>query len=228
MTAIPFTLAPGANSDHDRIERLLDICFGLGRRAKTSYRLREGERAVDGLSFVARAGQVELAGAISYWRVFIGGRAVPALLLGPLAIHPNLQGQGIGRALMRHTLEIAKARGERLVLLVGDEPYYARVGFRRVPDGRMVMPGYVDPDRFLYLELVEGALDDAMGLVLSPSRLKEKDEARLARRASPALAVPHEAHKREQQRERDQRAEQREPLDFLDPVAVVGLQPKPA
>jgi predicted N-acetyltransferase YhbS len=183
MTAIPFTLAPGANSDHDRIERLLDICFGLGRRAKTSYRLREGEGAVDGLSFVARAGQVELAGAISYWRVFIGERAVPALLLGPLAVHPNLQGQGIGRALMRHTLEIAKARGERLVLLVGDEPYYARVGFRRVPDGRMVMPGYVDPDRFLYLELVEGALDDAMGLVLSPSRLKEKDEARLARRA---------------------------------------------
>jgi hypothetical protein len=98
MTAIPFTLAPGANSDHDRIERLLDICFGLGRRAKTSYRLREGERAVDGLSFVARAGQVELAGAISYWRVFIGERAVPALLLGPLAVHPNLQGQGIGRA----------------------------------------------------------------------------------------------------------------------------------
>src|SRR6476646_5548800 len=184
MTAISFTLAPSANSDHDRIERLLDICFGLARRAKTSYRLREGEQPVEGLSFVAQADQVELAGVISYWRVFIGAHAVPALLLGPLAVHPNLQGQGIGRRLMRHTLEIARGRGERLVILVGDEPYYARVGFRRVPDWRMGMPGYLDPDRFLYRELVEGARDDAMGLVLSPSRLKEKDEALLARRAS--------------------------------------------
>lgn len=178
MTAISFTLAPSANSDHDRIERLLDICFGLGRRAKTSYRLREGEQAVEGLSFVARADQVELAGVISYWRVFIGERAQPALLLGPLAVHPNLQGQGIGRGLMRHTLEIAKGRGERLVILVGDEPYYARVGFRRIPDGRLIMPGHVDPDRFLHLELVGGALDGASGLVLSPSRLKQQTAGR--------------------------------------------------
>jgi predicted N-acetyltransferase YhbS len=228
MTAISFTLAPCANGHHDSIEHLLDICFGLGRRAKTSYRLREGEQPVEGLSFLARADQVELAGVISYWRVFIGERAVPALLLGPLAVHPNLQGQGIGRALMRHTLGIAKARGERLVILIGDEPYYSRVGFRKVPDGRMIMPGYVDPDRFLYLELVEGALDGATGLVLSPSRLKQREEARSVPPASPALAVPHQAQKREQQRQRNQRAEQRESLDLLDPIAVIGLEAKPA
>jgi predicted N-acetyltransferase YhbS len=122
MTTISFSIVPCAPGDHDNVERLLDLCFGIGRRAKTSYRLREGERAVEGLSFVARADPVALAGVISYWRVFIGTRATPALLLGPLAVHPNLQGQGIGRALMRHTLTIAKSRGERLVILVGDEP----------------------------------------------------------------------------------------------------------
>jgi predicted N-acetyltransferase YhbS len=221
MTTISFSLVPCAPGDHDGIERLLDLCFGLGRRAKTSYRLREGERAVEGLSFVARTDPVRLAGVISYWRVFIGARATPALLLGPLAVHPNLQGQGIGRALMRHTLAIARARGERLVILVGDEPYYARVGFRKVPEGRLIMPGHVDPDRLLYLELVEGALEDAAGLVLSPSRLEQ-------RRTSATLAVPHHADEREQQRKRDQRAEQREPLDFFDPIAVVGLKAKPA
>jgi predicted N-acetyltransferase YhbS len=221
MTAISFSLVPCAAADRDGIERLLDLCFGLGRRTKASYRLREGEQAVPGLSFVARTDKVALAGAISYWRVFIGEPAVPALLLGPLAVHPNLQGQGIGRALMEHTLMLAKARGERLVILVGDEPYYNRVGFRRIPEGRMIMPGHVDPQRFLYLEFAEGALDDAKGLVLPPSR-------RRLEQASATLAVPHQAHQREQQGKRDQRAEQREPFNFFDAVAVVGLKAEPA
>jgi predicted N-acetyltransferase YhbS len=222
MTTISFSLVPCAPGDHDALEHLLDLCFGLGRRTKASYRLREGEQAVAGLFFLARTDKVALAGAISYWRVFIGERAMPALLLGPLAVHPNLQGQGIGRALMQHTLALARARGERLVILVGDEPYYARVGFRKVPEGRLIMPGHVDPHRLLYLELVEGALDEAEGLVLSPSRLQQK------RAASATLAVPHQAHQREQQGKRDQRAEQREPFDFFDPVAVIGLKAEPA
>ena len=224
MTTISFAIEPCAPADHDGIEHLLDLCFGLGRRTKASYRLREGEEAVSGLSFRARTDKVALAGVISYWRVFIGERAVPALLLGPLAVHPNLQGQGIGRALMEHTLAIAKARGERLVILVGDEPYYARVGFRRIPPGRMIMPGHVEPHRFLYLELVDDALDDVEGLVLSPSRLQQKRRGR----ASATLAVPHQAHQREQQGKRVQRAEQREPFNFFDPVAVVGLKAEPA
>jgi predicted N-acetyltransferase YhbS len=221
MTAISFSLEPCAPGDHDGIERLLDICFGLARRTKTSYRLREGEEAMAGLSFLARTDKVALAGVVSYWRVFIGERAIPALLLGPLAVHPNLQGQGIGRALMEHTLALAKARGERLVILVGDEPYYARVGFRKVPEGRLVMPGHVDPQRLLYLELVEGALAHAEGLVLSPSRRRQ-------RQGSAALAVPHQAYEREQQGKRDQRPEQREPFNLFDSVAVIGLKAEPA
>jgi predicted N-acetyltransferase YhbS len=170
MTTLAFSIVPEAPGDHDNIERLLDLCFGLGRRAKTSYRLREGERPVEGLSFVAKTGTGELVGAISYWRVLIGGSAAPALLLGPLAVHPELQGRGIARALMRLTLELARQRGDRLVILVGDEPFYARVGFRKLPEGRLSLPGPVDPKRFLYLELADGALDGVSGLVLSASQ----------------------------------------------------------
>src|SRR5262245_55970451 len=125
MTTISFSLVPCAPAHHHGAAHLLDLCFGLGRRTKASYRLREGEAAVQGLSFLARTDKVALAGVISYWRVFIGERAVPALLLGPLAVHPNLQGQGIGRALMEHTLANARTRRRRLVLRGGDAPQYA-------------------------------------------------------------------------------------------------------
>jgi len=88
-----------------------------------------------------------------------------ALLLGPLAVAPRIRGQGCGVALMETGLQKAKALGHGLVILVGDEPYYARVGFQRVPDGRLIMPGYVDPDRLLYKELVAGSMDGVNGLI---------------------------------------------------------------
>jgi len=155
--------------------------FGLSRRIKTSYRLREGEKPIAGLSFVANGGDGRLIGAISFWQVRIGEAGTPALLLGPLAVCPALQGKGIGRALMRQGLDLATAMGHGLVILVGDEPYYGRVGFKRLPEGRLTLPGPVDPARLLYLELVAGALDAAGGLVLSPSRFAEAQAQRPSR-----------------------------------------------
>jgi len=131
--------------------------FGLSRRAKTSYRLREGESPASGLSFVALGDDGKLIGAVSFWHLFIGDVGTPALLLGPLAVSPALQGKGVGRALMHHGLDLARNMGHRLVVLVGDEPYYARVGFAKLPEGRLILPGPVDPVRLLYLELQPGA-----------------------------------------------------------------------
>jgi predicted N-acetyltransferase YhbS len=170
MISIPFTLTPEAPGDSATVEHLLDLSFGLSRRTKTTYRLREGERPVPGLSFVARDDAGSVVGAISFWTLRIGDEGTPALLLGPLAVRPDLQGIGIGRALMRKGLDEARAQGHRLVVLVGDEPYYARVGFRKVPDGQLLLPGPVDPARLLYLELSGGSLDGARGLVLPPHR----------------------------------------------------------
>jgi len=157
----------------EAVETLLDLSFGLSRRTKTSYRLREGNEAIPGLSLIVRDDDVGLSGTISFWPLKIGETGVDAVLLGPLAVHPNRQNLGIGLALMREGIARAKRLGHRLMILVGDEPYYARVGFQKVPDNQLIMPGPVDPTRLLYLELVQGALDEAHGLVLPPHRFRE-------------------------------------------------------
>jgi predicted N-acetyltransferase YhbS len=169
-------------ADHSAIEHLLDLAFGLSRFAKTSYRLREGNVAIEGLSLVTREAGLGVTGAISFWPLKIGEAGSDALLLGPLAVHPERQNVGIGRALMHAGLDEAKARGHRLVILVGDEPYYARVGFKKVPHGQIELPGPVDPDRLLYLELSPGSLTLAKGLALPPYRFEE---------ISASLAIPH-------------------------------------
>jgi predicted N-acetyltransferase YhbS len=174
MTVCKFSIAPQKPEHEGAIEDLLDEVFGLARRVKTSYRLREGEEPVDGLSFVALEAGNRLVGAISFWNIFIGNKGYPALLLGPLAVAPDRQGTGIGRSLMKIGLERASQMRARVVILVGDEPYYGRVGFRKVPDGKLLMPGPVDPDRLLYFELQEGSMNEASGLVLSPRRYREK------------------------------------------------------
>lgn len=155
--------------DHDLVEHLLDLAFGSGRRSKTSYRLREGNSAVRGLSLVTRDAGVGISGTISFWPLAIGPQQSPALLLGPLAVHPDRQGMGIGLTLMQEGLARARGQGHALVLLVGDEPYYAKAGFSRLPAGLISMPGPVDPNRFLYLELTPGALAGVSGLVQVPA-----------------------------------------------------------
>lgn len=169
-----FAIAPETADEYSDIETLLDAAFGIARRTKTSYRLRERELPVEGLSFVAREHGRRVVGAISFWNIHIGEQGTPALLLGPLAVAPDRQGMGIGLALMRQGLARAKDQGHRLVILVGDLPYYSRAGFEIVPEGQLVLPGPVDPARLLYLELEPGALSGVAGLVMSPYRFREK------------------------------------------------------
>jgi predicted N-acetyltransferase YhbS len=155
-------IAPEGPLDGPPIEILLDLTFGLGRHRKTSYRYRTGVAPVQPLCLVAREGERRLVGAIRYWPVRLEQR--PALLLGPLAIDPERQGQGIGRALTTASLERAAALGWRLVFLVGDPAYYARHGFAVAPS-TIVMPGE-DPARLQYRTLAGAALPPAGGLLL--------------------------------------------------------------
>ena len=155
-------------SDQSAIEHLLDLSFGSDRHSKTSYRLREGNIAVPGLSLVLRDEGVGIAGTISFWPLAVGEHHAPALLLGPLAVHPDRQKLGIGLRLMQEGLARAKAQGHGLVVLVGDEPYYSKVGFKMLPKGLIDLPGPVNPDRFLYLELKPGALDGVSGMAQVP------------------------------------------------------------
>jgi predicted N-acetyltransferase YhbS len=152
--------APFSPADEAAIEKLEERAFGPGRFAKTAYRLREDSPADLTLSFVARVGTL-LVGANRMTPILVG--EAPALLLGPLTVEPAFRSQGVGEALMKKSLDAAGAAGHGLVLLVGDEEYYSRVGFKRVPRGKITMPGPVDPKRLLYCELREGAFAATSG-----------------------------------------------------------------
>lgn len=144
-------IAEETPEDWWEVEALYDLCFAPGREALSSYRLRDGVPPVARLCLVARDRYGEVVGAIRQWPVQVGG--LPALLLGPVAVHPTRQGEGIGGLLIRESL--ARARGWERVMLVGDAPYYARFGFARLAD--VVMPPPTNPDRVLGRELVPGA-----------------------------------------------------------------------
>jgi predicted N-acetyltransferase YhbS len=163
MTDISLTILPETVHDASAIERLHERTFGPGRYAKTAYRLREQVTHRLDLSFTARIGTL-LVGSVRLSPVRIGD--AKALLLGPLAVEPAFREKGVGQALIARALEVARANGHRLVFLVGDEPYYGKCGFKPVPPGRAIMPGPVDPDRLLVVELIEGAFEGVSGPVL--------------------------------------------------------------
>ena len=150
--------------DAAAVEQLVALCFGPDRMQKTVYKFRDGVPPVRGLSFVVRDG-FKIEGSIRYWPVTIGEAEVPAVLLGPLCIAPDRQGQGIGRALMRHSLYAATRQGHRLCVLVGDKSYYEPFGFRNAAALGLELPGWVDPERFQYMELVPGAMQGVTGMV---------------------------------------------------------------
>jgi predicted N-acetyltransferase YhbS len=162
MTGLSLALTPQTEADLPAIERLNERAFGPGRYARSAYRLREGMKPDAGLSFVARIGTF-VAGANQMTPILCG--ETPALLLGPLTVDPAFRSAGIGESLVTHSLNAARAAGHTLVLLVGDLPYYGRMGFQPVPEGKLTFCGPVDPARFLYCELVEGAFAGISGTV---------------------------------------------------------------
>ncbi len=158
------TLAQETGQDWWEVEALFDLCFAPGREALSSYRLRDGVDPVAELCLVARGEDGALAGAIRYWPICIG--AARALLLGPVAVHPTHQGEGLGAMLIGESLARARGRWKR-VLLVGDAPYYGRFGFRRLQG--VEMPPPTNPARILGLALEDGAWEGVRGRV-SPDR----------------------------------------------------------
>ncbi len=156
-----FGIRPEEPDDWWEVEALYDLCFAPGREALSSYRLRDDVPPVGGLSMVVRDGQNILAGAIRFWPVHVGNH--DALLLGPVAVHPTHQGEGLGAFLIREGVEAGRERGWNRVMLVGDAPYYARFGFSRLTG--VDMPPPTNPDRVLGLELAPGAWSGVSGIV---------------------------------------------------------------
>jgi predicted N-acetyltransferase YhbS len=160
MNDLSLTILPETPDDQSAIERLNARTFGPGRFAKSAYRIREDVSHLLEFSFTARVGTL-LVGSVRLSPVLIG--TTPALLLGPLTVEPPFRDRGIGLKLMERALAEARGKGHRLVLLVGDEPYYGKAGFKPIPKGRVSMPGPVDPARLLVAELAAGAFDGVTG-----------------------------------------------------------------
>jgi predicted N-acetyltransferase YhbS len=162
MNELSLTILPEIANDAQAIERLHARTFGPGRFVLSAYRLREHVDHLLDLSYTARIGTL-LVGSVRQLPICVGD--TKALLLGPLTVEPPFRGRGVGRALLDRALHDAKAGGHSLVLLVGDEPYYSRVGFKAVAKGRATMPGPVDYSRLLVAELVDGAFTDVSGAI---------------------------------------------------------------
>ena len=160
MTDLNLTILPETPNDAHAIERLHERTFGPGRFALSAYRLREHVDHICALSFTARIGTL-LVGSVRQLPVTIG--ETPALLLGPLTVEPPFRSRGVGRLLLDRAISDARSQGHKLIVLVGDEPYYSRVGFKKIPKGRVTMPGPVDAGRLLVLELVDGAFEGVTG-----------------------------------------------------------------
>jgi predicted N-acetyltransferase YhbS len=162
MNDLSLTILAETANDVHAIERLHERTFGPGRFVLSAYRLREHVDHLLDLSFTAWIGTL-LVGSVRQLPICVGD--TKALMLGPLTVEPPFRSRGVGRALLERALKDAKAKGHRLVLLVGDESYYSRVGFRAIPKGRAVMPGPVDYSRLLVSELADGAFTDVSGAI---------------------------------------------------------------
>jgi predicted N-acetyltransferase YhbS len=162
MSELALTILPETADDAFAVERLHERTFGPGRYARSAYRIREGRGHVLELSFTARIGTL-LVGSLRLTPICIG--ETPALLLGPLTVEPPFREHGVGSALIERALKNAKAAGHTLVVLVGDEPFYRKSGFKRIPKGQVKMPGPVDPARLLVAELKAGAFDGVSGMI---------------------------------------------------------------
>jgi predicted N-acetyltransferase YhbS len=155
-------------------EALLDEAYGADRFAKTSERLREGRQPAAGLALVA-VHHGRLVGTVRLWSV-TAGPARAALLLGPLAVHPEHRNRGIGATLMRRAIARARLAGHHAILLVGDAAYYERFGFTDASTGELWMPGHFQRERLLALELRPGALAGARGLIAATGQLEPKPD----------------------------------------------------
>jgi predicted N-acetyltransferase YhbS len=161
--AAPFAIRAEKASDVVAREALLDACFGENRSLRTCQRLRDGRAPAEGLAFSAMR-EGKMVGTLRLWHVSAGD--IPALVLGPLAVEASSRKLGVGTALMDHALAAATARGHRAVILLGDAPYYARFGFSLERMARLSLPGPFERDRLLGLELQQGALDGACGMIV--------------------------------------------------------------
>lgn len=160
----PFTLVPERPEDTAAIDAMVADAFGPDRFHKTVYKFRDGVDHMPELAWIALDAAGGMQASIRYWPIEIAGKW-PAILLGPVTVKPAVQGQGMGKALIRHTLDLARSMGHRICVLVGDRAYYEPFGFRNAGAAGLELPGWVDQARFQVMALQPGALAGVNGMI---------------------------------------------------------------
>ena len=160
-----FRLMPERPDDRAEVEWLLDLAFAPGRAALSSYQLRDGVEPIADLCLVARDEYDVLAGCVRYWPEVIVTSRDPALLLGPIAVHPTRQGEGLGALLIWESIDLAKSQGWERIILIGDAPYYRRFGFNNRETSRLDFPKPYNPDRLLGIALTPDAFRECSWMV---------------------------------------------------------------
>lgn len=137
-------ISPLAQVDHDAVEALLDAAFGVDRHTRTAYRIRAGMTSIPALSFAAFLDD-RLIGSLQSWPIALD--RLPMVLVGPVAVAPDLQRGGIGQAMMRALLAV-DVRDP--MVMIGDPAYYGRFfGFDAAATQRWTVPGPVERHRLL-------------------------------------------------------------------------------
>lgn len=186
LNAAPFAIRAERASDIVARETLLDACFGPDRFARTCQRIRDGRLPAAGLAFTAvRHGR--LVGTVRLWQISAGGRE--SLVLGPLAVDPELRALGIGAALMHRAIAAARKLGHGSIILLGDAPYYERFGFSAAKAADLNLPGPFERERLLGLALRDGALDGAWGMIVPTGKPVEARGVRPRKRRMIAYAA---------------------------------------
>jgi predicted N-acetyltransferase YhbS len=157
-----YLIRPQQPADEAAVSKLNEMAFGPGRFARTAYRIREASNGPT-IALTAWDGD-ELVGSIQLTAITIGGKP-GAMLLGPLVVAPIHKGRGAGLRLILQSTAEAHQHRARLIVLVGDLPYYSRAGFATVPTGQILLPGPADPARILAAELEPGALASFSGMI---------------------------------------------------------------
>ena len=154
------------NRDHVEVEQLLDLVFTPKRKLLSSYQLRGPANKVNKLSYVIKDPSNSAVGSIRFWNIKINGHSSRGLLLGPLAIHPIYQSEGLGEKLVLNSIEQAAADNWNWVILVGDVDYYSKFGFSKKPMSGLSLGDGLDDARLLGLDINERFLNEAIGILI--------------------------------------------------------------
>ena len=155
-----------AKNDHVEVEQLLDLVFTPRRKLLSSYHLRSSANKVNMLSYVIKDNSNNVVGSIRFWNIKIEGHSSRGLLLGPLAIHPIYQSEGLGEKLVLNGIEQARADKWNWVVLVGDFEYYSKFGFSKGPTVGISIGDGFDTERLLGLDINGSFLEEAVGILI--------------------------------------------------------------